>query len=162
MPLLPRASPQRSEPSRPPSVAGWFPQTVTKVEQGSRSLKLVEGLELARILGVEPTRLYAPATTGTDDQRALRAVSDLRASSEALRRQFWELQVAEREVVHLSLRGPASPQVAELASRALDEHSARASLRALTEQVDHLPDHVGPSDDADMAAQEEIDLDRMK
>ena len=36
------------------SVAGWFPQTVTKVEQGSRSLKLVEGLELAKILSPDP------------------------------------------------------------------------------------------------------------
>jgi len=39
-------------------VEGFYPQTVLKVEKGTRALKFVEGLELAAVLGVEPRDLY--------------------------------------------------------------------------------------------------------
>ena len=67
---------------------GFYPQTITKLEKGTRSLKLVEALKLADILGVRARDFFDPPTTATFDLKAYRAVKDLRAAHQDLQRAY--------------------------------------------------------------------------
>lgn len=61
-------------------VPGFYPQTITKIESGKRSLKLAEGLEVARILRVEPRALYERPGSAVMDLRVQRTTRGLASS----------------------------------------------------------------------------------
>jgi len=65
-------------------IPGFHPQTVLKVEKGTRALKFVEALTLAHILGVPTDHLYEPPSTATNDLKALQARRNLRRAHDAL------------------------------------------------------------------------------
>lgn len=56
---------------------GFHPQTITKIEKGVRAVKLVEGVPLARILGVEPEALLETSASALSSAALHRAVDKL-------------------------------------------------------------------------------------
>lgn len=138
----------------------FYPQTVTKIEQGARSLKFIEGLELAKILGVEPGALYEPPTTARDDQEARRAISDLRAASSGMADLFWKLVTAESDLKHIDASSILSPNMRQQVRWAIERDGVEATLANLR------PSEVDPSDPSDEALadmhHQHSDQDRMK
>ncbi|MEK8228735.1 helix-turn-helix transcriptional regulator [Oerskovia sp. M15] len=74
-------------------IDGMYAQTVLKVEKGTRGLKFHEGLELAKVLGVEPGELYDDTPSGAD-VTARRLISNLRFAKEELSRDLVKANAA--------------------------------------------------------------------
>lgn len=125
-------------------VTGWFPQTVTKVEQGVRSVKLVEGLALAQCLGVEPVELYEGTMNGVD-QQVRRLSFHLRTASEAVARDLQALMDLEGELG--SLMGVASPRVAQQAEDARATAGAHATSKRIAQTVEKWQRRYDPDPD---------------
>lgn len=56
---------------------GFHPQTITKIEKGVRAVKLIEGVPMARLLGVEPEALVAASAAAVSSAALHRAVDKL-------------------------------------------------------------------------------------
>ncbi|WP_402371426.1 helix-turn-helix domain-containing protein [Isoptericola rhizosphaerae] len=139
-------------------IEGFYPQTVLKVEKGTRALKFVEGLELARVLGVEPQHLYSPAPqtavlaglrAGTRmverrRQRYLQAMYDLAVSQGQLQQVLgdgdaWEGLASSEELKHVRQIAAAAP---EDTFRWAQEH-LKEGARSTPSPLQHLLEDSG-------------------
>jgi transcriptional regulator with XRE-family HTH domain len=128
-------------------LAGFYPQTITKVEQGSRSLRFAEGLQLARLLGVAPQALYDQSATSTavDEQVAQRAINELRSASHDVKARLRDLEEAEFTLAHL-LGGKTLPPGLEASARMALSSSGRQATLASLEPADLEEDQREPTD----------------
>ena len=141
-------------------VSGFYPQTVTKIERGSRALKLTEGLHLARILNVEPRDLYHQPATAADDQEVRRRANDLRSASEGIRELHWTLVTAETDLRSLLHSRTVSPEVRASAEMALRSSVIEATAASLSPGAD--ADDPTDAELAQMHADRTTDEERMK
>ncbi|WP_336707548.1 helix-turn-helix transcriptional regulator [Oerskovia sp. USHLN155] len=113
-------------------VDGMYPQTILKIEKGTRSLKFHEGLALAKILEVKPADLYDPTVEDVRGSLALLALGSLLRQQVALQgevhqvlrardelREKWELMPhahahPQREFVERLLSVPLADVVAAI------------------------------------------------
>ncbi|MGC5584135.1 helix-turn-helix transcriptional regulator [Ornithinimicrobium sp. W1665] len=103
--------------------AGFYPQTITKIEAGRRSLKFVEGLRLASLLRVSPQELFKPSGHAVGDVRATGLMMKAREGYDALRRGF-DFWLQSREKLQAALGGErdlVSESVAEEALAVLEQ-----------------------------------------
>lgn len=77
---------------------GFYPQTVLKVEKGTRSLKLVEGIFMAQLLGVTADELYEPSPNLSPSHRGAMAMRRLFEAFDSLVDRLVALEVAQRTI----------------------------------------------------------------
>jgi DNA-binding XRE family transcriptional regulator len=75
-------------------VEGIYPQTVVKIEQGSRSLKFSEGLAIAAIFGIEAELLGGVWTIDPEEAHMRRLVRAMEAAAERADHAFSEIRQA--------------------------------------------------------------------
>jgi transcriptional regulator with XRE-family HTH domain len=71
---------------------GFYPQTIVKIEQGRRSLKFIEAMAIANIMGIDPVDLLDLENHHPDDARAMREVRLLAHAAEELWRAYRSLE----------------------------------------------------------------------
>ena len=67
-------------------IPGFYPQTIVKIEQGKRSLKFVEAVAIANVMGIDATDLLDLENLHSGDPEAMRQVRLLADSAE----QVWK------------------------------------------------------------------------
>jgi transcriptional regulator with XRE-family HTH domain len=75
-------------------LAGFYPQTIVKIEQGSRSLKFVEGMVLADIFGVNPDWLLDVTKEEAWDRQVRNATAGMTSAHDRVVHAFNELRQA--------------------------------------------------------------------
>lgn len=87
-------------------VDGFYPQTVLKVEKGTRSLKLVEGIFMAKLLGVTADELFEPSPNLSPSHRGAMAMRKLLEAFDSLIEHLVGLEVAQRAVRSIAREYP--------------------------------------------------------
>lgn len=136
----------------------FHPQTITKIEGGQRSLKLTEGLHLARIFRVSPRDLYKPGRDVVLDARVVRMVSDLRRAFSLFTEAYSKYRYAKHELASVVESGELQVETVayQEARIALEDNSLPRDLeedfeRAVVEIGDrHLGRHLSPDQLAEM------------
>lgn len=91
-------------------VQGIYPQTIAKIEGGTRALKFAEGLALARVLGVRPEALDAPDAAEAEKRSRREAGRWGRAAESehgAIKEAVWRFLSAQHEVLALAAHARA-------------------------------------------------------
>ena len=124
--------------------AGFYPQTILKVEKGTRSLKFTEADSLARVLRVPMANLLNPSDPAASDLvKVLKMYSRLSTLILTIKNARAELERGHRLVLHLESERTGCEAEAERAATAYVNNYPDAALD-LIGQLDLALGEPGP------------------
>lgn len=115
-------------------VSGMYPQTILKIEKGTRSLKFHEAVALAQIFGVGMDDLWRPQPTGAADRQAASALAFIENYYARSTEELANLREARSKVV-AALSLELSPRVRAMAERALAELTQESAVADAAETL---------------------------
>lgn len=116
---------------------GFYPQTVLKIEKGTRSLKFVEGVVLADVLGVGPAELFELPERTEADAMVDRQVRMLRDEFASLEEGLRDFENARRYLEWLLEQQEPSESNAARARRALEAYTFEEVLQVAHRKQQH-------------------------